>query len=822
MKFNQSLKFNSVPEYQGYYLDYDRLKKIIYLLQKKQIENGEFKVKDDSIFAILDTQDTPATINSKSSAVFHEKRLRRRRDSERDNSSDSDFEVNLLKLAPTKLDDKKTLNPLLEFTKEFIDEINKISQFYKDKLDEIEREYNELARDLLNYNQQIFSFIEIQRENKISRTTTSNPIEIEEEEELDSSDDEEHDSNILVSKKHMRLQNIINLRQRCKMTWIKLNELKSFIELNKIGTTKIFKKFDKNLGYHIKDQLGEFLDLTVLNSLEVSSIDAKLNRILNGYVCTSIKLDNSQNVDATIAELNSYLKDHIIWERNSVWKDLINLEKQDFSINSNDLLNLDFEVYRIGKFLVKLPKFVFSWQTFKVLLAVVVFIILLTVKTFNDRAQGRCLALLAGCAILWATEALPLHTTAMLIPLLIVSCRILKNNDGSLMEHTDAAAYILSVMWNSVILILIGGFALASALSKYNIAKIISSWILGAVGTNPHYILLTVMLISLFLAMWISNVATPILCYSLIQPILKTMPTHSPFAKALVLGIALSSNMAGMASPIASPQNVIAIQAMNPNPGWGKWFAVALPVSILGTIGIWLELILTFDIKSSKIKPFQPIKDRWTVKQIFILVVTVATILLWCFETDLELPFGASGIIAIIPIVIFFGVGLLKTNDLNNFPWSIVLLAMGGQALGQGVKSSGLLKTVAEALQRRIDHFNVWIILIIFGVLVLVIATFVSHTVAALIVVPLVKEVGDSLPSNHSNLLIMGTVLVASGAMGLPTSGFPNVTAISMTDELGVRYLSVGTFINRGVPASIIAYVVIILLGYGIMSSLGF
>ncbi|KAM9916523.1 hypothetical protein OXX59_009915 [Metschnikowia pulcherrima] len=68
----------------------------------------------------------------------------------------------------------------------------------------------------------------------------------------------------------------------------------------------------------------------------------------------------------------------------------------------------------------------------------------------------------------------------------------------------------------------------------------------------------------------------------------------------------------------------------------------------------------------------------------------------------------------------------------------------------------------------------------------------------------------------------MGTALIASGAMGLPTSGFPNVTAISMTDEVGKRYLSVSTFITRGVPASIIAYVFVITVGYGIMSSLSF
>ncbi|EDK41455.2 hypothetical protein PGUG_05553 [Meyerozyma guilliermondii ATCC 6260] len=330
------------------------------------------------------------------------------------------------------------------------------------------------------------------------------------------------------------------------------------------------------------------------------------------------------------------------------------------------------------------------------------------------------------------------------------------------------------------------------------------------------------MSVSLFLAMWISNVAAPVLCYSLIQPVLRTLPTDSPFAQALVLGIALASNMAGMASPIASPQNVIAIESMNPSPGWGKWFAVALPVSIIGMVGIWFLLILTFKISDARIKAYKPIKDPFTMKQYFVSAVTITTIILWCVLSKIESTFGESGIISVIPIVLFFGTGLLKTDDLNNFPWSIILLAMGGIALGKGVSSSGLLYTIATALQKKVMNFNVFVILIIFGVLILVVATFVSHTVAALIIIPLVKEVGEQLPQPHPLILVMGTALIASGAMGLPTSGFPNVTAISMTDEVGKPYLTVNTFITRGVPASIIAYICVITIGYGIMNALKF
>lgn len=40
--------------------------------------------------------------------------------------------------------------------------------------------------------------------------------------------------------------------------------------------------------------------------------------------------------------------------------------------------------------------------------------------------------------------------------------------------------------------------------------------------------------------------------------------------------------------------------------------------------------------------------------------------------------------------------------------------------------------------------------------------------------------------------------------------------------QTGQRYLQVKHFITRGVPASIMAYVVIITVGYGLMRAVGF
>lgn len=321
---------------------------------------------------------------------------------------------------------------------------------------------------------------------------------------------------------------------------------------------------------------------------------------------------------------------------------------------------------------------------------------------------------------------------------------------------------------------------------------------------------------------------------------LRTLPSDSNMSKAVIIGIALASNIGGMLSPIASPQNVVAVDTMQPAPSWLQWLFIAIPVGIVSLLLIWTLLLLTFHPGNTTISPIRPVKEKFTAVQWFVSITTIITIGLWCASHQLEGVFGDMGIIAIIPIVLFFGLGILTKEDFNNFPWTIIILAAGGLSLGKAVRSSGLLHTVAELVGHRVEGMSLYGVLVVFSLLILVVATFISHTVAALIFLPLVYDVGVAMKQPHPNLLVMGGVLMCSAAMGLPTSGFPNMSkclslrapslraqltrflaAIMKEDPTGQRYLQVKHFISRGVPSSILTLIVAVTLGYGLMEIAG-
>jgi phosphate transporter len=522
-------------------------------------------------------------------------------------------------------------------------------------------------------------------------------------------------------------------------------------------------------------------------------LEERISQMVQAYTVIVTNGDS----ETAIRDLRSHLREHVVWERNTVWRDLIGMERraeaaslghtllgrdadpQKTRLQGDDEIVLPTKEIRtpLGRFVC--PTWLLTSTTPTLIVIFAIFFALVYIPIMEMPEQQNCLAMLVFVSLLWATEALPLFVTSLTIPFLCVVLKVFRDKDEphDRLGSKEATAVVFSAMWTPVIMLLLGGFTLAAALSKCNIDKRIATFVLSKAGTRPKTVLIANMAVAAVASMLISNVAAPVLCFGIIEPMLRNLPAGSNMSKAVIIGIALASNIGGMLSPIASPQNVVAIGIMDPPPTWGQWFFIVIPVGIISLVIIWLLLLLTFKPgRGTTIVPVRPVRDPFTGVQWFVTIVTIATIGLWCASHSLEHVFGDMGVIAILPIILFFGVGILTKEDFNNFPWTIIILAAGGLSLGRAVNSSGLLHTVTEAITERVQDYSLYGILVVFSSLILVIATFISHTVAALIILPLVDNVGKGLEEPHPNLLVMAGVLMCSAAMALPTSGFPNMS----------------------------------------------
>ena len=131
----------------------------------------------------------------------------------------------------------------------------------------------------------------------------------------------------------------------------------------------------------------------------------------------------------------------------------------------------------------------------------------------------------------------------------------------------------------------------------------------------------------------------------------------------------------------------------------------------------------------------------------------------------------------------------------------LILLVGGGSVLGSAVNSSRLLHIISEGIKPHLVGQP--LVLTVFAVLFLVflITTFVSHTVAALILTPLIIRIGAS--AGHTQLVVMAATLMMSGTMSLPTSSFPNINSLSQEDDFGRPFLRSPDFLVHGTAVAV-------------------
>ncbi|KAE9390604.1 SPX-domain-containing protein [Gymnopus androsaceus JB14] len=599
--------------------------------------------------------------------------------------------------------------------------------------------------------------------------------------------------NIWTARTNYAYDTRLLFKRRITNLYIAFTSIRSYVEVNYSGFRKILKKYDKVTYSELKDHY-------LHDVVEADSKD-RLNGAVDQLVDLYTKCVARGNRSLAKQQLKLHQRENIAWERDTVWRQMIGRERRGEGPASSSLGATLVKEPELGLFSVPTPfgRLAITRRIVYLIIALVVFVVLLNVQVVEDGEANRCFAVLVFCTILWATEPIPLFVTSILVPLLLVCLKVVRGPDD---EHMSAP-------------------------NRYQTAILITR-VLSFAGTKPSTVLLAFMCVSCFASMWISNVAAPTLCFTLIRPILRTLPPKTSFAPALILGIALAANIGGQSSPISSPQNLIALDNMDVPLDWGSWFAVALPVSAISILLIWGLLLASYRPSRSpdgeseiEIRPIRATKEPFTYQQYWVSFVCLATIALWCIAHSIDEYIGDMGVIAIIPIIAFFSTGILKKDDFEQFAWTIVFLAMGGIALGKGVTSSGLLDIMGELIRDLVQDFELYSVVLILSPIVLIISTFISHTIASVLLAPIAKQVASHLEGNPQNLLIFVTALICSAGMGMPVSGFPNQTAATQEDDLGELYLSNIDFLKNGIPASIFATLVVATVGYLLMRAIG-
>lgn len=391
--------------------------------------------------------------------------------------------------------------------------------------------------------------------------------------------------------------------------------------------------------------------------------------------------------------------------------------------------------------------------------------------------------LMAWMVLWWIFEVVPIPITSLLpmifIPLLSI-------------DKIDAATAPYA---HPLIFLFLGGFFLSIAMEKTNLHKRIALKTLSLVGASPGMQIAAVMGVTAFLSMWMSNTATAVMMLPIGVSIIAmaNASTQDQFGKAVLLSIAYSASIGGIATLIGTPPNALLAAYLSKSYGiqisFASWMLLGVPLalSMLVICWLWLTKIHFRMPKTSFSHNDSPAQLNalgvMSRSQKLVLTIFTFAALSWISQqwlvkltglpvSDTVIAICAASLLFILPAEKGSGTALLEWKDSQNLPWGVLLLFGGGLSMAEQIQKTGVADLLAQQLQ-SLDGISPILLLVAVTSLTIFLTEVTSNTATAAAFLPLLGPVAVSMDLSPL-YLVVPAALAASFAFMMPVATPPN------------------------------------------------
>jgi sodium-dependent dicarboxylate transporter 2/3/5 len=314
------------------------------------------------------------------------------------------------------------------------------------------------------------------------------------------------------------------------------------------------------------------------------------------------------------------------------------------------------------------------------------------------------------------------------------------------------------------------------------------------------------------------------------------------YSIGLLLGIAYSASIGGIATLVGTPPNLSFARIANiifpqmPEISFADWFIFATWITLLVFIAAWVLLFIMYKPKhpwhgvnrKEFRKEYQllgPAKPE--EKIVFVLFILMAV--LWVFRAGFHIgivnipgwsqlfahpEYINDGTVAIAIALLLFiipsrtkkGERLMDWDTANRLPWHIVLLFGGGFALAKGFVDSGLSIWFGEQLSGLAGTHPMVLTSVIVAMMSFL-TELTSNVASTEMILPILAGLAFSIKINPLLLMIPAT-LAASLAFMLPVATPPNAIIF------GTGRLHIKDMVKTGFLLNIVGVVVTTLVTY--------
>lgn len=433
------------------------------------------------------------------------------------------------------------------------------------------------------------------------------------------------------------------------------------------------------------------------------------------------------------------------------------------------------------------------------------------------------LGLMLLMATWWSTEAIPIPATALL-PIVLVPALGL----GTIGQATAPYA-------NPIIFLFLGGFTLGLAMQRWNLHRRIALLTLKAMGDQPRRQIAGFMLATAFLSMWVSNTATAIMMLPIGLSVVAMMDSTNPegvrkYATALLLAIAYSASIGGIATLIGTPPNALLAAYLSENQGisvgFAQWMVLGVPVTLVMLVLTWWWLTRRdFGIGRAS-DSGQMIRDElaklgaMSRGERLVAVVFVITATAWIFRpllsaslmpwlSDTGIAIAAAIAMFLIPVDTRERTFVLDWDSANKLPWGVLLLFGGGLAMAGVISSSGLAEWIAGSLGVA-GALPTIVMMVIVAAVIIFLTEVTSNTATAAAFLPLLGAL--AMAQDVSPLLLtVPAAIAASCAFMMPVATPPNAIVFSS------GHMQISDMIKAGFALNLMGIVVVTLITYGLL-----
>lgn len=458
-------------------------------------------------------------------------------------------------------------------------------------------------------------------------------------------------------------------------------------------------------------------------------------------------------------------------------------------------------------------------------------------------AAGRAtLAMVVWMATWWMTEAVDIEVTALLPIALFPLFGI-----ASIAKATAPYA-------SDVIYLFMGGFILGLAIERWGLDRRIAFFTLRLTGTRPGAMVAGFMIASAFLSMWISNTAcaammVPI-AVSVIDLVLRSRTGHGlresggipqervaerNFALGLLLAVAYSASIGGIATLIGTPPNGIAARFISQTYGteisFLDWMAFGLPFTVIFLPLSWLILTkFLFPVSFGEVAGGREMIAAEYAKlgplnrgEGVTLAVFGGAAFLWIFGgllrgvsvagfhplaglTDSGVAMLAALALFLLPVDSAKGIRAMDWETAVKMPWGVLILFGGGLSLAAAVEANGVSAYIGHAT-RGLAVLPPLALLLAVVTMTVFLSEFTSNTAQVATMTPVLAAMAPALGLEPKTLVIV-CAIAASSAYMMPVGTPPNAIVF------GTGLIRMPQMVRAGFVLNLAGILVITALGW--------